>query len=239
MRTPTIPPARLSRYAATGGAGALLTGALFTGATSATAATTPLPASSPTAAAAVYAEHPATLQAKRAKLLIRYATKRTCVLYPNYRKKGTAWKISAGHSIIWRYNIDHKWAMVSDPHRAKRRHYPWWGVTLRGCIGKSIKQTGYPAGRPVPHRVLQARSRVAKSGWRRVIWKVPAGPIVRRNIAVRRNATLRDPANLVLGNVASHTKVHRTSTTRSKGFWVKVYVPKLHRYGYIEANKLR
>jgi hypothetical protein len=109
----------------------------------------------------------------------------------------------------------------------------------RTCIGKSIKQKGYPAGRKVPTRILQARSAAKKSGWRRVIWNIPTSPITRRNVTVRNNATLRDPANLVLGNVPARTKVHLTTGKRSKGHWIKVYVPNLHRYGYIEADKLR
>lgn len=232
---------------ATAMVGAMTAGAAFVGAAPADAASLSAPAS-PAGAVG----HPARLAGqlrpvhhtgakatRTKKLLVRYATTSTCNLYPNYGKKGKAWQIPAGKSIIWRYNIDHTWAMVSDPRRAAGKHFPWWGVAKRSCVGKSIKQKGYPAGRKVPRSILRARSAVNKSGWRRVIWHVPASPITRRNITLRHNATLRDPAHLVLGNLSAGIKVHLTSGSTSKGRWVKVYVPALHRYGYIEAAKLR
>ncbi|MEV0663879.1 hypothetical protein ACIBI3_21930 [Actinomadura luteofluorescens] len=241
MRKPIVLPAPPipRRTATTMLAGTMLAGTLLTAAAPAASAASSVSAGNNQAApgSALGSAQP---QAKRTKhLLIRYAAKKTCKLYPNHKMKGSPWKIPAGKQLVWRYNIDRTWAIVSDYSRSKRKQYPWWGVTQRNCIGKSVKQTGYPAGKPIPGRILQARSAVTKSGWRTVIWKVPASKITRRNVAVRHNATLRDPANLVLGNVPAGSKVHRTSATRSKGYWVKVYVPNLHRYGFIEANKLR
>jgi hypothetical protein len=195
---------------------------------SATAGTT---TASPRPAAAAAEVSPAA-----AKLFVLYRTRRTCTVYPNHKMKGTAWKIPAGRLLIWRYNRDKTWSIISDPHRAKKQ-FPWWGVTRRSCIGKSIEQTGYPAGRSVPSRVLQARSGVTQSGWRRVIWSVPSSRITRRNVTVRSNATIRDPGNLWIGNTFKDRKVHVTSGRR--GSWVKVYVPALGRYGWILPGKLR
>jgi hypothetical protein len=98
------------------------------------------------------------------KLLVRYATDGTCVIVPNDPTKGVVgndaaqWSIPTGKTIIWRYNADHTWAAVSDPVRAKNGQFPWWGFTRRDCIGKSIKQSGYPAGVDVPSSILQGRS---------------------------------------------------------------------------------
>jgi hypothetical protein len=177
------------------------------------------------------------------KLLIHYATKSDCKIVPNYPAAGVVgngtrtWTIPAGKTITWRYNVDGAWALVSDPTRAKQRQFPWWGFTHRDCIGDSIKQKNYPAGVPVPNRVLEGRSQKA-SGWRKVRFEVGGAHVITRHKKVISNGTLRDPANFVIGNVFAGWHVNVTNKTRSNGHWVLVYVPNAKRWGYIERTHL-
>lgn len=200
------------------------------------------PASASLPAAASAPSTYAAASARRKKLLIRYATKSTCTVYPNYPKPGVVgnsgriWHVPAGRSIIWRYNVNSRWALISDPSRAKRT-FPWWGFTPRGCIGRSVRQTDYPAGRPVPSRILEGRSQRA-SGWRTVDFSVTPARVVRRQ-RIGSTATLRDPANFVTGNLFPRWTVDVTGRTRSNGHWVEVYVPNAKRWGYIQAANLR
>jgi hypothetical protein len=179
-----------------------------------------------------------------AKLLVRYSTTSPCTIYPNYPKAGVVgnagrtWTIGADKTIVWRYNVNATWAVVSDPVRAQRKQFPWWGFTRSGCIGRSIQQTGYPAGQPVPSRILSGRSQQA-SGWRTVVFRVPPAPVTARHRRVTGNGTLRDPANFVIGNVFPGWHVDVTGRTRSNGHWVEVYVPNARRWGYLEAGNLR
>ena len=69
------------------------------------------------------------------------------------------------------------------------------------------------------------------SGWRPVMWNILPGRVVRRGVTLTHNATLRDPAHFVLGNVPAGWQV---DITASSSPWVRVYVPILHRWGYIE-----
>lgn len=174
--------------------------------------------------------------------MVYYEAKNDCVIFPNYPKPGVKgqlfkWTVKAGHSIIWRYNVNETWAVVSDPSRSKGT-FPWWGFTARSCIGKSKEQSHYPEGNPVPDRVLEGRSRVADSGWRMVDYHQGPETIVRQGVRVKRDGTLRDRVNFVVGNVFAGWKVDVTNLKRSNGFWVYVYSPSARKWGYVEAGKL-
>ncbi len=181
--------------------------------------------------------------AKRPKLLIRYQTKAACLVVPNYPKEGVVgnhggyWIIPAGRTIIWRYNVNATWAVVSDPARAKNT-FAWWGFAPRACIGKSIAQSEYPAGISVPSRILEGRSQLP-SGWRKVDFRQSGAGIIAHHVQVKHNGTMRDPANFVVGNVYKGWHVHLTGVTRGNGWWILVYVPNAKRWGYIESRKLR
>jgi hypothetical protein len=175
-------------------------------------------------------------------LFVWYQTKSDCLVYPNYPKPGVKgqmfkWTIEQGHSIIWRYNVNDTWAVVTDPARSKET-FPWWGFTKRSCIGKSKDQTGYPEGIAVPSRIHEGRSHVASSGWRTVDYDQGPEAIVRHQVRVKHDGTLRDRVNFVVGNVFAGWKVDVTSLTRSNGFWVYVYSPSARKWGYVEAEKL-
>ncbi len=193
-------------------------------------------AASPSYAADQSAGHSSTL-------LVRYATQSTCTIVPNYPKSGVVgnaartWTIAAGQKIIWRYNVNSTWAAVSDPARAAAKQFPWWGFTQSGCIGKSVKQSGYPAGQPVPKRILEGRSQRA-SGWRSVDFSVAPAAVTASHREIHCNATLRDPANFVTGNVFPGWHVDVTGRTRSNGYWVEVYVPNAKRWAYVQSSAL-
>jgi hypothetical protein len=176
------------------------------------------------------------------KLFVWYETKSDCEVFPNYPKPGVKgqgfkWTIAQGDSIIWRYNVNETWAVVTDPSRANEK-FPWWGFTKRSCIGESKEQNDYPEGIAVSERVLEGRSRVADSGWRSVDYHQGPETIVRTGVRVKRNATMRDRVNFVVGNVFAGWKVDVTSLTRSDGHWVYVYSPSARKWGYVEAYKL-
>src|SRR4051794_7468143 len=93
------------------------------------------------------------------KLFVKYATTSVCTVYPNYPKdgvlgNGSPWSVPAGESVIWRYNVDSTWALISYPKRAHVT-FPWWGFTRRDCLGTSVEQADYPTGIAVPQRVLE------------------------------------------------------------------------------------
>ena len=176
------------------------------------------------------------------KLFVKYTTTSTCAVYLNYPKEGvlgngSPWTVPPRETVIWRYNVNSTWALISYPKRAHET-FPWWGFTRRDCIGTSIEQSDYPAGQAVPERVLEGRSRVADSGWRPVDFSVAPAPVVASGREVVRDATLRDPANFVIGNVPASWHVDVTSETRSNGHWVEVYVPNAKRWGYVERDAL-
>jgi hypothetical protein len=175
-------------------------------------------------------------------LFVYYTAKSDCLIYPNYPKPGVkgqllAWTVEAGNSVIWRYNVNDTWALVSDPHRAKEK-FPWWGFTEVKCLGNSKGQAEYPAGVPVPTRIREGRSHVAASGWRPVDYDQGPEPITRAAVRVKNNATLRDRVNFVVGNVFAEWKVDVTGLTRSNGHWTYVYSPSARKWGYIETRKL-
>jgi hypothetical protein len=194
-------------------------------------------------AVTIASTQPAQAAGHSTKLLVRYATRSACTIVPNYPADGVVgnqsnqWDIPAGKTIIWRYNVNATWAAVSDPVRAAKGQFPWWGFTHRDCIGDSVKQSGYPAGVPVPSSILTGRSQHG-SGWRTVQFSVPAAPVTAHHRALKANATLRDPANFVIGNAYAGWHVDVTAHTRSGGHWVEVYVPNAKRWGYIEASDL-
>ncbi|MGC4959703.1 GW dipeptide domain-containing protein [Actinomadura citrea] len=161
-------------------------------------------------------------------------------------------------TVKWRYNSDRKWAVVS----VGGHGYPHWGYTDRTkkgtCLGTSIRQAErvaldpktkkwvpvsyYPAGRPVPSRLHYGRSgKVGATkqhvGWRKVD-QSPSGAKIVRRVATDENATLRDKANFVIGNVPKGWRIGLTHSTRQNGHWTKVRVPKLKRWGYIETRAL-
>jgi hypothetical protein len=174
------------------------------------------------------------------KLFVKYATTSACTVYLNYPKdgvvgNGSPWTVPAGESVIWRYNVDSTWALISYPKRAHAT-FPWWGFTRRDCLGTSVEQADYPAGVAVPQRVLEGRSRQLSAGWRPVDFSVAPAPVVEHGRAVVHNATLRDPANFVIGNVPASWHVDLTDHTRSNGHWIEVYVPNAQRWGYVERD---
>ena len=185
---------------------------------------------------------PGELAAAKAKLFVVYEASADCVVYPNYPKPGVkgqklGWTIPKGDTVIWRYNVNDSWAVVSDPSRSRKR-FPWWGFTRKSCIGRSKTQKDYPAGIPVPSRVRQGRSHVASSGWREVDYDQGPAAIVQHGVRLRKNGTLRDRANFVVGNVFAEWHVDVTGITRSGGHWVYMYSPAARKWGYVEAEKL-
>jgi hypothetical protein len=176
------------------------------------------------------------------KLFVKYTTTSACTVYLNYPKDGVVgngdpWTVPAGESVIWRYNVDSTWALISYPKRAHVT-FSWWGFTRRDCLGASVKQADYPTGVAVPQRVLEGRSQVSSTGWRPVGFGVTPAPVLERGRIVVHNATLRDPANFVIGNVPASWHVDVTGRTRSNGHWVEVYVPNAQRWGYVERDAI-
>lgn len=183
-------------------------------------------------------------------LIVRYHVVSNCTVLANYpvNPGGRQWTIPAGRSINWRYNVTSRVAAVSDP-AGQAKGFPWWGfVTDSTCIGTSVGQTGsyqifhngrwetrtvsYPAGRPVPKRILSGRSQFPPY-WRAVDWHPSHGAVPAAKHKMAHNATLRDVANrFVIGNVFARWQVRPTSA-RSGGM-AKVYVPALHRWGWLQ-----
>ena len=150
---------------------------------------------------------------------------------------------------MWRYNVNSTWSVVRDPARAAAKQFPWWGFTRTGCIGKSLKTDArtrkthcspagmpisYPAGQPVPKRIRSARG---SCGWVPVQFTVPSAHITHKHRALKKNATLRDPRHLVIGNVPKTWHVDVTAHTLAHG-WTEVYVPNAKRWGYIQTADL-
>jgi hypothetical protein len=174
-------------------------------------------------------------------LFIKFMTRKACKVYPNYPKRGvrgnTPFTIPKGEKLIWRYNVNKRYAVVSWSERSKLRQFPWWGFTARNCIGRSPKQSSFPAGKRVPNNILKGRSNQTASGWRTIDFRIPKGRVVGTK-RLKDDATLRDRADFVIGNVPRGWRV-QILAGRTEASWVKVYVPNAKRVGYILRRALR
>jgi hypothetical protein len=192
---------------------------------------------------------PAAAQARSINLILDYRVAASCPVYPNYPKTGVrgnaiGWSIAPGDVVGWRYNVNRTWAMVSDK-KFRRTSHPWWGFVEQRCIGTSIggehfprPSSRYPAGRPIPRRLLAGRSAVTRSHYTRVHFRLPSSPIVDRLKRACSFGTLRDrPNNFVIGNVAAGWRTRLTAVHRSG--WTKAYVPAAKRWGWVEDSHLR
>jgi len=191
------------------------------------------------------------VQGHRRILIVTYHVVKDCHVRANYPStRGPHWTVHPGATISWRYNVNRHVAAVSDPAQISRKAFPHWGfVTNRSCIGTSVGQTAryrvyrhghwgpwhrisYPANRPVPKRILSGRSQY-KPYWRRVAWHPshPAHPSAHSRKTP--NRTLRDaPHRFVIGDVFAGWHVHPTG--RHKDGYTEVYVPALHRWGWLQ-----
>jgi hypothetical protein len=194
------------------------------------------------------------IKGHRRILIVKYHVTGNCVIHANYPNnhaapngKRTTWSVPAGKTIYWRYNVTSKVAAISDPNVSD---FPHWGfVEDRGCIGTSTGQTGsyqifhkgkwekrtvkYPAGKPVPNRILSGRSQF-KPFWRAVDWHPSHGAVPSKSRKMKHNGTLRDAANrFVIGNVYKGWTVKPTGS--HSGGMTKVYVPALHRWGWLQV----
>lgn len=173
------------------------------------------------------------------ELFFYYATTSNCQVYPNYPKAelpwtSLAWSVPQGKSVIWRYNVNETFAMVTDPERAKNGQFPWWGFAPRACLGKTIAQKNAPAGQPLPTRIKEGRSQQA-DGWRPVDFDMAAMP-VKATLHVKNHATLRDPAHFVVGNCGKDMDV---DVSQVLGQWAFVECKLVGRRGWIEVGKLK
>lgn len=194
--------------------------------------------------AAQNADEPAAAK-RNIALILDYTVKKSCTVHPNYPKEGVigndiGWKIGTTDIVAWRYNVNATWSMISDKKYRGSGKNPWWGFVRRDCIGTSVggehfptPTSSYPAGRPVPTRVLQGRSAVTESHYRAVDFRVAPGHVVNERVRIDSKGTLRDKANrFVIGNVFEGWHVRRTDQ-RSQG-WTKVYVPNAKRWGWVQ-----
>jgi hypothetical protein len=200
-----------------------------------------------TVASRVATAHEGDVRGHRRILIVRYRTVADCVINPNVDRASGAWTIPAGKTINWRYNVSSSVAAVSDP-AGHAKGFPWWGFTVdSSCIGTSVGQLGhydvfhdgrwrrhdlvFSAGRPMPRRILSGRSQFAPY-WRAVDWRISHGDIPAHLVQMTHNATLRDrPDRFVIGNV--YAGWHVRSTAAHPSGWTKVYVPVLHRWGWV------
>jgi hypothetical protein len=178
-------------------------------------------------------------------LILDYQTAKSCTVYPNYPKAGVkgnniGWKINPGDKVSWRYNVNRTWAVISDVKYEHSQH-PWWGFTHRSCIGGSIggehfptPTSSYPAGKPIPSRILQGRSATTASHYRRVNFTPSSGHVIKSQ-RIDSMGTLRDArGRFVIGNVFPGWHVRRTNVV--DGMWTKVYVPQAKRWGWIQTS---
>lgn len=177
-------------------------------------------------------------------LILDYHVVQSCPVYPNYPKTGVVgnqinWTINPGDIVAWRYNVNGRWAMISD---AKFEHsaHPWWGFTPRTCIGGSVggehfptPTSSYPAGVHIPTSILQGRSAVTASHYRSVDFQVSPGHVINNAKRIDTMGTLRDArGRFVIGNVFPGWHVRQTNV--HDGPWTKVYVPNAKRWGWVE-----
>jgi hypothetical protein len=136
--------------------------------------------------------------------------------------------------------------MISDKkYRRNTSGHPWWGFVQRSCIGGSVggehfptPASSYPAGQPVPQRLLQGRSNSneAVDHYRKVDFSPASGRVVNDHKKVNSMGTLRDGAHFVIGNVLPGWHVH--TTDQHQAGWVKVYVPNAKRWGWIRESHI-
>jgi hypothetical protein len=228
----------------------VVAGLATTGAVTAAQLTGDRPAGAAAAAAAAPPKE-GDVKGHRRILIVTYHTTKACTIMANYphNQGNRTWTIPAGSTINWRYNVTSKVAAISDP-RGGAKGFPWWGFTTdSSCIGTSVGQTGgyqifhngkweartisYPAGKAVPKRILSGRSQFSPY-WKKIDWHPSHGAVPSKKHTMTHNATLRDAANrFVIGNVYDGWQVRPTSQ-RSHGM-TKVYVPSLHRWGWLQV----
>jgi hypothetical protein len=189
---------------------------------------------------------PASVAAQRdVALILDYSVAKTCTVYPNYPKEGVignniGWTIAPGEVVAWRYNVNEHYAMISDKKYRSSPSHAWWGFVDPTCIGTSLggepfptPESSYPAGEPVPQRLLEGRSAVEADHYRVVDFRVAPGTVVNDYKEITSKGTLRDAANrFVIGNVDAGWHVHQTGE-RNAG-WTKVYVPNAQRWGWVQ-----
>ncbi len=182
------------------------------------------------------------------QLILDYHVTGECQVYPNYPDQGvignnTSWKIAPGDIVGWRYNVNDTWAMISDKkYRKNTNQQPWWGFVQRRCIGGSVggehfptPTSHYPAGQPIPNRILEGRSdgNDAVEHYKKVDFRPSPAPVVNDHQQITSMGTLRDaPNDFVIGNVLPGWHVQLTAQ-RNAG-WTKVYVPNAKRWGWVE-----
>ena len=197
------------------------------------------------AAAAVVPAAEAAAPKRDIALILDYNVVGSCPVYPNYPKEGVigneiGWVINPGEIVAWRYNVNETWAMISDAKYRNSADHPWWGFTQRSCIGTSIggepfptPESSYPAGEPIPNRILEGRSAEMADHYRPVDFSPAAGHVVNDHKAITSKGTLRDArGRFVIGNVNAGWHVHQTN--EQDGAWTKVYVPNALRWGWVE-----
>ncbi|TDP89975.1 hypothetical protein [Labedaea rhizosphaerae] len=186
----------------------------------------------------------AAAKSRSVSLILEYKVTKTCTVHPNYPKDGVIgndidWQIAPTDIVAWRYNVNSTWSMISDKKYRNSKH-PWWGFVHRDCLGTSVggehfptPTSHYPAGEPVPQRILEGRSAVEADHYRTVVFRVAEGHVTNDHRAVKTMGTLRDAANrFVIGNVFGGWHVH--STDQHDHGWTKVYVPNAKRWGWVQ-----
>jgi hypothetical protein len=193
---------------------------------------------------ALQAAPAAAAKARTVSLILEYTVTKTCTVHPNYPKDGVIgndidWQIAPTDIVAWRYNVNSTWSVISDKKYRNTKH-PWWGFVHRDCLGTSVggehfptPDSHYPAGEPVPQRILEGRSGVEADHYRTVDFRVAEATVTDDHRAVKTMGTLRDAANrFVIGNVFGGWHVH--STGRHDHGWTKVYVPNAKRWGWVQ-----
>jgi len=188
---------------------------------------------------------PTAAASRNVALILDYQVARNCTVHPNYPKDGVIgndidWHIGPGDIVAWRYNVNDTWAMISDRKYRNSSTRPWWGFVRRDCIGTSVggehfptPTSSYPAGRPIPNRLLEGRSAVEADHYRTVDFRPTPARVINDHKRIASKGTLRDAANrFVIGNVFPDWHVHQTDE-RNAG-WTKVYVPNAKRWGWVQ-----
>lgn len=199
--------------------------------------------------AAAVAPKEGDVRGHRRILIVTYHVTADCTVHTNYpvNPGDRGWTIKKGATIAWRFNVTDTVAAISDPARGSG--FPHWGfVTNSSCIGTSTGQhssyqifhnhrwvtvkTSFPADQPMPKRLLSGRSQY-QPFWRAVDWHPSHGAVPGAERTLGHNRTLRDaPHRFVIGNVFADWHV-RPTTTHQDGYTL-VYVPALHRWGWLQ-----